>query len=237
MSISAREEQLRRVEARAGRKPEAVTGDAAYAHSENYRRLEECGIEAVIPPQKRPGKGRGIPSSCFKYDAKNRILKCPRKKVLQASHENEKGTIYRARAADCRKCPLREQCVPKTAKVRVVLILKGYEALLRARRKHRHWDEGEKRMYRRHRWRVEGVHGEAKERHGMRRAVRRGLWNVAIQAYLAAAAMNLKRLAAAFLSLFRRLWRRCVRSGAAWDAAGASIGKGGSIPETMGRAA
>ena len=36
--------------------------------------------------------------------------------------------------------------------------------------------------------------GEAKNQHGLRRAVRRGLANVAIQAYLTAAVINLKRL-------------------------------------------
>ncbi len=40
------------------------------------------------------------------------------------------------------------------------------------------------------------MHGEAKTQHGLRRAVRRGLANVAIQAYLTAAVINLKRLAA-----------------------------------------
>jgi len=40
------------------------------------------------------------------------------------------------------------------------------------------------------------MHGEAKTQHGLRRAVRRGLSNVAIQAYLTAAVINLKRLAA-----------------------------------------
>ena len=39
------------------------------------------------------------------------------------------------------------------------------------------------------------MHGEAKTQHGLRRAVRRGLANVAIQAYLTAAVINLKRLA------------------------------------------
>lgn len=47
----------------------------------------------------------------------------------------------------------------------------------------------------RHRWMVEGRHGEAKTQHGLARAVRRGLDNVRIQAYLTAATMNLKRLA------------------------------------------
>jgi len=45
------------------------------------------------------------------------------------------------------------------------------------------------------------VHAEAKTRHGLRRAARRGLANVAIQVYLTAAVINLKRLAA-FLLLF-----------------------------------
>jgi hypothetical protein len=44
---------------------------------------------------------------------------------------------------------------------------------------------------------VEGVHGEAKQQHGLRRAARRGLENVSIQAYLTALVINLKRLAAA----------------------------------------
>jgi hypothetical protein len=50
-------------------------------------------------------------------------------------------------------------------------------------------------MYSRHQWKIEGMHGEAKTQHGLRRAVRRGLANMSIQAYLTAAVINLKRLA------------------------------------------
>jgi len=46
------------------------------------------------------------------------------------------------------------------------------------------------------------MHGEAKTQHGLRRAVRRGLSNVVIQAYLTAAVINLKRLAASVGLLF-----------------------------------
>jgi Transposase DDE domain len=59
-----------------------------------------------------------------------------------------------------------------------------------------------KQLYNRHRNFVEGVHGEAKTQHGLRRAVRRGLDNVAIQVYLTAAVMNLKRLATASIRPF-----------------------------------
>ncbi len=74
------------------------------------------------------------------------------------------------------------------------MIVDGYCSLLRARRRSVKRDEKFKRLYRRHRWMVEGRHGEAKTCHGLARAARRGLWNVCIQSYLTAAVMNLKRL-------------------------------------------
>ena len=61
-------------------------------------------------------------------------------------------------------------------------------------------------MYRRHMWRSEGYHGEAKTWHGLARAVRRGLANMKIQSYLTAAAINLKRLAAALAASLLALW-------------------------------
>ena len=61
-------------------------------------------------------------------------------------------------------------------------------------------------MYRRHMWRSEGYHGEAKTWHGLARAVRRGLENMKIQSYLTAAAINLKRLSAALAANLFALW-------------------------------
>ena len=50
------------------------------------------------------------------------------------------------------------------------------------------------------------MHGEAKTQHGLRRAVRRGLANVAIQAYLTAAVINLKRLVTFTDGLYRDIF-------------------------------
>ena len=61
-------------------------------------------------------------------------------------------------------------------------------ALLRARRRRERWSDDDERLYQRHRWRSEGFHGEAKTWHGLARAVRRGLANMRIQAFLTAAA-------------------------------------------------
>jgi len=44
-------------------------------------------------------------------------------------------------------------------------------------------------------WKIEGLFGEAKQNHGLRRARYRGRQKVQIQAYLIATVQNLKRLA------------------------------------------
>jgi len=185
--------QLLRAERAVGKQIRKATADAAYAHSRNYDLLEARGTEAVIPPQKESYKGKHIPLRRFKYDEKNKIVLCPRKRILRRGCRQANGWLYRGDKCDCGRCPLRGRCFGEGA-MRTVLIVDGYAALLRARRNHVRWGLDEQRSYERHRWRVEGIHGEAKTQHGLRRAVRRGLWNVAIQVYLIAAVINLKRL-------------------------------------------
>ena len=84
---------------------------------------------------------------------------------------------------------------------RAILLHKDHPALLRARRQRARWGERERGLYAQHRSWVEGIHGEAKTWHGLARAIRRGLANMQIQAYLTAAVINLKRLAAAVIAL------------------------------------
>lgn len=190
-------EQLKRIEETTGQKVEVVTCDAGYAHPKNYAELEQRGVDAVIPPQAENRHVKKLPLRRFRYDAKHQIVHCPQGKTLRRSHEvKDKGWVYRSRVSDCRKCPLRKRCLSGKAHSRTAMIVNHYEALLRARRKKaRGWDDTTKERYNRHRWRAEGKHGEAKEEHGLRRAVRRGITKVAIQALLTAIAMNLKVLA------------------------------------------
>ena len=118
--------------------------------------------------------------------------------------------IFTSRARDCAVCALRLDCLKKKRPSKEVKLPHDYPALLRARRRHARWSEAERRMYQRHLWRSEGFHGEAKNWHGLRRAVRRGLDNVKIQAYLTAAAVNLKRLCAALVAGLCAFWRAWV---------------------------
>jgi len=198
-------EQIERIEGRTDKTVKTATADANYAHGTNYKALEQRETDAVIPPQPQHRAAKRIPVRRFKYDARHHIVRCPGGKTLTRKGRDpiRGGWRYSARACECTRCPLRSRCLPKTATRRTILIVDGYEALLRARRrKARGWDEQTRAAYTRHRWRVEGVHGEAKTQHGLRRAVRRGLDNVAIQVYLTAAVINLKRLAKAVAHLF-----------------------------------
>ena len=195
-------EQLERVEGNTGRPVGTVTADATYAHAANYAALEARNVEGVIPPQKEPRANRPMPLRRFKYDPRHDIVRCPAGKRLHRSSRGKKGWWYRASVKDCRRCVWKARCFSEKLAARQVLIVDGYPALLRARRKRLRWENETYQKYVRHRWRVEGVHGVAKTQHGLRRAARRGLWNVQIQSYLTAAVMNLKRLAALLWALF-----------------------------------
>jgi len=210
-------EQLERIKANTGCEPKTITADAGYAHPRNYDELEKRKIEAVIVPQRESGVARKLPARRFKYDARHGLVRCPNGKALHSGKEKDDGSrIYQSRRCDCRNCPLRERCLPSSSLHRTIRIVHGYEALLRARRsKARGWDARTRELYDRHRWRAEGKHGEAKTTHGLRRAVRRGRWNVAIQAYLTAAVMNLKCLAALLLVLL--MWLLRGRQQASWS--------------------
>jgi transposase len=198
-----------------------VTADAGYAYAKVYGALERRDIKALIPTKAEPIKSR-VPLRRFRYDAKHDILKCPRGRILRPARPYKHGRFFYSKARDCARCPLRAQCLSKGRVNKAIVLSNDYPALLRARRRREKWTEEDRRLYRRHRWRSEGLHGEAKTWHGLARAVRRGLANMKIQAYLTAAAINLKRLATAFLALLLR-WLGHSRSSGSRRSAGFDV--------------
>jgi transposase len=195
--------QVDKVEATTGIDIKTVTADAGYAYAKVYGSLERRGIDALIPAKAEPIRSR-VPLRRFRYDAKHDILKCPRGRILRPARPIKHGRFFYSKAKDCARCPLKSDCLSKGRVNKAVVVGNDYPALLRARRRRGRWSAEEQRLYQRHRWRSEGFHGEAKTWHGLARAVRRGLANMKIQAYLTAAAINLKRLAAALFALLLR---------------------------------
>lgn len=198
---------LERIASSTGCRIGTVTADAGYAYAKVFAAAEAHGVRAVVPPKAEPPPKSSVPLRRFKYDARHQLVRCPAGKKMYRSARAPHGWFYRARVADCRHCHLRKSCLPRPHGSRSVVISDGYDALLRARRHRPNWSDVEYGLYQRHRWRIEGAHAEAKGQHGLRRAVRRRIWNMAIQSYLTAAAMNLKRLAAALWPSFLEVIR------------------------------
>lgn len=172
-----------------------ATADAGYAYAKVFGGLERRGITAVIPTKAEPVRSK-VPLRQFRYDARHDHVKCPRGQILQPNRTKiPHGRFFASKAVDCAGCDLAAICLSPSRVTKAVVIVHDYPALLRARRRREQWGAEDKRLYQRHRWRSEGFHGEAKTWHGLARAVRRGLANMRIQAYLTAAAINLKRLA------------------------------------------
>jgi transposase len=192
--------QVDAVAAATGTPVKVVTADQGYAYGKVYGALEQRGIDPVIPAKKEPIRSR-VPLRRFCYDARHDILKCPMRRILCPQRRVEHGRYFYSRATDCRRCPIRGDCLSK-GRVNKAVVSDHHPALLRARRRKERWSREDARLYQRHRWRSEGFHGEAKSWHGLARAVQRGLQNMRIQAFLTVAAVNLKRLAAALLALF-----------------------------------
>jgi len=189
-----------------GQRVRILTADAGYAYGKVYGGLERRQIEAIIPAKADPSK-TAVPLRRFRYDAKHDVARCPRGRILRPTRRITHGRFFYSKARDCARCSLAAMCLSKGRTNKVLVISDDYPALLRARRRRARWSAADRRWYRRHRWRSEGFHGEAKSWHGLRRAVRRGLSNMRIQSFLTAAAVNLKRLATAFLSLLAALCR------------------------------
>ena len=166
-----------------GNTVKTVTADQGYAYGKVYGGLERRGVDPLIPAKKEPIRAK-VPLRRFRYDARHDIVKCLRGKILRPGKPIEHGRFFHSKSRECARCDLAPICISNGRPTKSVVISDDYPALLRARRRKERWSEADARLYQRHRWRSEGFHGEAKAWHGLARAVRRGLANMRIQAFL-----------------------------------------------------
>jgi transposase len=182
---------------RMGQSPEAICADAAYANGDNAVAMEDRHIRLVSPPQ-RPrttSKERYFTIEQFTYDEHRDVFTCPAGQILKfigVPKDRPDRRKYRAPRPACRACPLKDQCTQ--ASVRELKVGRHHASLVRLRADRE--TESFRQLYRRRSPVIEGVFGESKQWHGLRRAWRRGVSNMLIQSLLIAAVMNFKRLAA-----------------------------------------
>ena len=183
--------------------PLAVALDAGYFTPAICKGLEDRDIYGVIG-YKRPRTQPGFfYKRQFVYDAERDGYTCPNGQFLPYSTTNRVGyREYKSDSAQCKECPLRDQCTKSQNRVKVVVRHLWEEAKERINQ-HRLTPKG-KRIYDRRTETVERSFADAKELHGHRYARFRGLSKVMRQCLLAAACQNMKKIArllAAFLRL------------------------------------
>jgi hypothetical protein len=173
--------------------PRQATGDTTYGTVDNIVALEHEHIRAYVPlpdfDQRTPFYGQQE----FQYDPDQDAYTCPNGALLRLeAHRYTKRTKeYRADAAACNACPLKEHCTD-SEHGRSIRRSFDEEYLERIRAYHT-TPLYQKAMRKRSVW-VEPLFAEGKDWHGMRRFRLRRLWRVNCEALMRAAGQNLKRL-------------------------------------------
>jgi transposase len=175
-----------------------VCADTKYGTYDNYKYLYARGITPTIPPWIPSGPktlGR-IYKKEYAYDLKTDSYTCPSGKKLTLGKDSltPNLTKYLSRKEDCRNCNLSAKCLSKNRARRT--IYRHSDDIFRARvMEHLLTDDAKKTMRQRKTY-AEWVNAESKTKHGLRRAMFRGLEQVTIQVMMTASVQNLKRLIA-----------------------------------------
>lgn len=131
----------------------------------------------------------------FQYKSDTDSFRCPGGKTLHFTSVKHFIKIYRAKQPDCQACPLVTQCLPPSCKYRMLKRPIHQEYLEQARQRN-HTPQYHELQRKRRIW-CEATFAILKARHGLRRAMRRGLAKMQEQLLMAAVAMNICRMVAA----------------------------------------
>lgn len=173
---------------------EAVAVDAAYKTPWICKKVIEDGRN-ISTPYKRPMSGKGFFRSYeYVYDAYYDCVICPANQVLRYSTTNREGyREYKSDPTVCAACPHLAQCTHSKNHQKIVQ-KHLWSDYLELAEDFRHSPEGDE-TYARRGQTIERVFADAKEKHGMRYTLLKGLARVTNWLRLKFAAMNLKKIA------------------------------------------
>lgn len=184
---------IRRVKKRT--EVDEAVADGGYDVISVHKLLADLEVTTYIPAvERRSGSADGSRFTIrdFLYDQDSDSFRCPGGKILDYRSVRDFNKVYGARQPDCQGCPLASQYLAPTKKYRRLErpIYQEYleQAHVRCetpryfalQKKRRGWSEG--------------TFAIMKARHGLRRAMRRGLVKMQEQLRMAAVAMNICRM-------------------------------------------
>ena len=173
---------------------ESIVVDAGYKTPGIAREILRDGKIPVVPYKRPMTKDGFFKKHEYVYDEYYDCYLCPENQVLKYATTNREG--YREYKSDpkiCQACPKREQCTLSRNHTKVVTrhVWADYSEQAEEYR----YIPKYKEIYKQRKQTIERVFADAKEKHGMRYTMLRGLSKVTMQVTLTFACMNLKKLA------------------------------------------
>jgi transposase len=168
---------------------DALLADGGYSSAHNSKQAAALGVELISPPRSSNSRA-AIPASAFEIDRVRRVARCPEGKESVTWQVDGRQINIRFRRADCRACPRRAECT-SSKQGRSLGISRDYDQLLRDRQRAQTAEF--KELYRR-RAAIEATISQLVHHHGLRRSRYRGAPGRALHAWMAAAALNVRRL-------------------------------------------
>lgn len=174
----------------AGKKPKTVVADSHYGGIEALKYYQDQNVKTCITPRISDNLGGRFRNTDFTVIENGAEVECPAGHRAQRKTSTGNRTQFRWPPRLCNACPLKTQCTT-SSHGRVVGFYKGpyfdrARTLVASA-------EG-KKLLRARQIIVEGVIGEAKNLHLLKRCRYRGLERFRLQLFLTASAINLKRL-------------------------------------------
>ncbi len=171
--------------------------DRGYGSGHIISSLQAVGIKPFIPLfSTRSGGSTNSVIPGFQYNNEQNTYICPANFALKPGKVTPQDyVLYHSSVTNCRNCPIKENCLAPKKKNKDIRVIT----------RHIHFDlfhemkiEMETDMFKQklteRLWKIEGIMNELKNYHCLSKARYRGLNNVQIQAFMAAIAINIKRL-------------------------------------------
>ena len=187
--------QVEQAEETLGKACETACADAGFAEYEDLRRIEEQGIEVVVPSRRQAeGKpGKPFDKSEFMYDAERDAYRCPEGHWLPFRYEQDgKKKRYYATGRICRECAHFGVCTKNGRKGRHITRYVNEE--FREKLTRRYESAKGRAIYGMRKEKVELPFGHIKRNLGAGHFLLRGLSGVRAEMSLLATCFNVARL-------------------------------------------
>lgn len=173
---------------------ETVAVDAAYKTPWICKKVIDDGHN-ISTPYKRPMTGKGFFKSYeYVYDEYYDCIVCPANHVLKYSITTKDGyRVFKSNPEICRSCPHLQSCT-HSRNFQKIVHKHIWEDYIEQAEDYRHSARG-KASYAKRGQTIERVFADAKEKHGMRYTLHKGLERVSNWLKIKFAAMNLKKMA------------------------------------------